>query len=465
VWTLNNPNTIREKLDERDTEQVSWRIEPFGWDKDERIYYVLDDNRLYRREDAPPPPEEAPKSKAKAKPKKGRSTRSNKRRRVSRTIPETSPEEEDEPVKDESNGIKEEPEEPRMDSFAYKEWELIAVSMDDYTEFIDTIRKSRDPNEKSLVKDIEKHVFPILLEQEEERKRKEVRRLRELENLQKLATAKRSSRLAGKMEKVKEQQEKEEAERKHLADLEMAHKEQERLEQMEHARESRRETREQRLKEREMKRILEEERQKQDAELLLKLESADQDADAERARASQRKLKADIEKRKRELENLQQDDSWYFDCSKCGVHGPNLDDGSHSMACDKCNVWQHSKCHGIKKETAEREDFHFVCEDCKRKSENPVPPLKLRFGTSPKTAQSDSFNGHLQQSPPKAPVFLPQQGLPSVSRPTGPFPSTLPPSRPAGGLVYPGPPRPPPNGVQRPDSSGYGRPQEVARSK
>jgi hypothetical protein len=455
-------------LDERETEQINWRIEPFGWDKDERIYYVLDDNRLYRRTDAPPPPEEAPKSKAKAKAKKGKNTRSNKRRRVSRTIPETSPEDEDEePVKNETNGADEEREEERMDSFAYREWELIAVSMDEYVAFIDTIRKSRDPNEKTLVKDIEKHVFPILLEQEEERKRKEARRLHELEILQKMASAKRSTRLAGKMEKVKEQQEKEEAERKRLADLEMAHKEQERLEQMEHARESRRETREQRLKEREMKRILEAERLQQEEELLKKLESEGKNTDADRARISERKLKSDMEKRKRELENLQQDDSWYFDCSKCGVHGPNLDDGSHSMACDKCNVWQHSKCHGIKKETAERDDFHFICEDCKKKMENPVPPLKLRFGTSPKSTPSGTFNGHHQQSPPKAPSFLSpqQQGHLPVSRPTGPFPSSLPPPHPAGGLVYPGPPRPPPNGVQGPASSGFGQPQEAPRCK
>jgi hypothetical protein len=454
-------------LDEKDTEQINWRIEPFGWDKDERIYYVLDDNRLYRRTDASPPPEEPTKPKVKAKSKKGRSTRSNKRRRVSRTIPETSPEDEDdEPVKEDRNGVDEEPEPPRMDAFAYKEWELIAISMDEYAAFIDTIRKSRDANERALVKDIEKHVFPILLEQEEERKRKEARRLRELENLQKLATAKRSSRLAGKMEKIKEQQEKEEIERKRLADLEMAYKEQEKLEQMEHARESRRETREQRLREREMKRILEEERLQQEEELLKKLESEGKDADAERARISERKLKADMQKRKKELETLQQDDSWYFDCSKCGVHGPNLDDGSHSMACDKCSVWQHSKCHGIKKETAEREDFHFICEDCKKKMENPVPPLKFRFGNSPKSTQPNTFNAHLQQPPPSAPNFMPQQqGLPPVSRPTVPFPTSLPPPRPSSVLVYPGPPRPPPNGVPRPLSSGLGQPHEAARSK
>ena len=32
------------------------RIEPTGWDSDDRTYYILDDNRLYRMTQAPPTP-------------------------------------------------------------------------------------------------------------------------------------------------------------------------------------------------------------------------------------------------------------------------------------------------------------------------------------------------------------------------------------------------------------------------
>jgi len=62
------------------------------------------------------------------------------------------------------------------------------------------------------------------------------------------------------------------------------------------------------------------------------------------------------------------------------------DDGSHSVACEKCNVWQHSSCLGISKEDAEKDDFHFVCHDCKRKQEEAnkpkIPPLKFRVSAS-----------------------------------------------------------------------------------
>ena len=41
-------------------------------------------------------------------------------------------------------------------------------------------------------------------------------------------------------------------------------------------------------------------------------------------RMSERHLKAEVEKRKRALEELAQEKDWIFDCSGCGVHGENL---------------------------------------------------------------------------------------------------------------------------------------------
>ena len=62
------------------------------------------------------------------------------------------------------------------------------------------------------------------------------------------------------------------------------------------------------------------------------------------------------------------------------------DDGSHSVACEKCNVWQHSACLGISQGAAEKEDFHFVCSGCKRKEEDAkrpkIPSLKFKVGSS-----------------------------------------------------------------------------------
>lgn len=49
-------------------------------------------------------------------------------------------------------------------------------------------------------------------------------------------------------------------------------------------------------------------------------------------------------------------------------------------------MWQHSECHGIKQAEAEREDFHFICADCKHRIEDAkkpkLPSLKFRVSSS-----------------------------------------------------------------------------------
>jgi len=78
-------------------------------------------------------------------------------------------------------------------------------------------------------------------------------------------------------------------------------------------------TREQRLKEREVKRILHEEE-------LAKLESREpsEHGKGADARLSERNRKAAVEKTQRVLEELKDDDDWDFDCAICGVNGKNL---------------------------------------------------------------------------------------------------------------------------------------------
>lgn len=112
-------------------------------------------------------------------------------------------------------------------------WECIAVTHDDYQIFLESIRKSRDPNEKALNKRINDQVMPIIERRVEAQRQKVAKKQRELENLQKMANAKRSSRLAGKQEARKAEEDAAEAERKRLADLEMAHKEQQRQRKLE----------------------------------------------------------------------------------------------------------------------------------------------------------------------------------------------------------------------------------------
>lgn len=122
------------------------------------------------------------------------------------------------------------------DGFGGAKWECIAVTFDEYKEFLAGIQKSRDADEKALYKRITAEVLPVIEKRAELQERKAAQRRRELENLEKLATAKRSSRLAGKAEKQREVQEAEDAERKRKEDLVMARREQERQSKMEEVR-------------------------------------------------------------------------------------------------------------------------------------------------------------------------------------------------------------------------------------
>lgn len=289
------------------------RIEEVGYDKKERLYFVLDDNRLYRQTDPPPPPPPAPKPKANSRRGKA-AARANKRRKTMEAAGLIIDGDGDAGgvATIEGNG-----DTIADDGFGGRRWECIAINLAQYREFLGTIEKSRDEDEKALHARITTEVLPVIEKAEESQLRKMARKQKEMINMQKLATAKRSSRLASKMEKEREEQEALEAERRRKADLLEAKKDQERQKKMEEARESRMMTREQRLKEREYKRILQEEE-------LASLSEDNKKVDAGEARMSERHLKAEMEKRKKELAALAQEDEWSFDCSKCGVYGENL---------------------------------------------------------------------------------------------------------------------------------------------
>ncbi|KAJ5707051.1 hypothetical protein N7488_006852 [Penicillium malachiteum] len=391
VWTFWNVDRIRDKMPEKkETEQLQWRIEEFGYDREGRSYYVLDDNRLYRRTEPaiPPPP----------RPKKKPKSRSSRASRASRRVSGLAAEEhdEDENKTDTANGDSGEDQ--------YK-WECIAVTLPEYQAFLETIHKSKDADEQYLRDRIEEHVIPLLEKVEEAQHRKRIKREKELQNMQLLAGAKRSSRLAQKEERERAEKEAVEAARKREADLAEARREQARQKQLEQERQSRMMTREQRTRDREQKRLLHEAELERIAEEQAKLERGE-------GRVSARHLKAELEKSQKNLADLTQEDEWVFDCSGCGTYGENIDDGSHSVACEKCNVWQHSSCLGIAKEDAEKEDFHFVCRDCKRKEEEAnrpkIPPLKFRVSSSaspqstPPTAQKRKVED--DETGPSSPV-------------------------------------------------------------
>lgn len=448
-------------------DQTIQRVEEFGYDRDDRQYYLLDDNRLYRRTEPPLPA--APKAKAKANTKKAQAAkrRASERRRIEDSEePDIEEEETSTPVPEETNGeVQGTPAGADVDTFGGYKWECVAITLPDYQDLVESLKKTKDPNEKALRQRLIAEVIPIIEAAEERQRRKIERRERELMAMEKMATAKRSSRIAGRVEREKKEVEEAEAERKRVADLAAARRDQERQDQMDKDRQSRMMTREQRIKDREFKRILAEEEIARAAEEQKRIEEGG-------ARGSERQLKDRIAKNKKELEELEEEDEWTFDCSGCGVYGKNLDDGSHSVACEKCNVWQHSKCLKISKAEAEKDDFHFVCRDCKRKEEeakrpktmikfkmtssSPAPPSPARVASSPQKPQPFSMEvpRYTQYRPPS-------QGSMVNGYPPQPYPMQAYPTQPAPGYVQRQPNGYPSYPYQH---QGYGmyQPQQVA---
>ncbi|KAL2423402.1 hypothetical protein ABEF95_008175 [Exophiala dermatitidis] len=381
VWTFWNPDRIREKMPEhpREVDQTEWRIEEFGYDRHDRQYYLLDDNRFYRRTDPPLPA--APKAKPKANSKKAIAARRRESKRLK--LESQTPDVEDQ--QDHNNHNTQATEDKKqesweVDTFGGYKWECIAITLSEYQELCESLKKSKDPNEKALRDRLIEEVIPVIEAAEEKQRRKIERRERELMMMEKMVGAKRSSRLADKQERERREAEQAEAERKRQEELAAARREQARQEKMERERQYRMMTREQRIKDREYKRLLKEEELARDSLEQKRIEEG-------QIRGSGRHLQDRIEKNKKELEELNAEEDWTFDCSGCGMHGKNFDDGSHSVACERCNVWQHSKCLGISKLAAEKEDFHFICNDCKRKEEDAKKPkISLKFKVGPSSS-------------------------------------------------------------------------------
>lgn len=485
-------------------------MDEFGWDRDDRVYYLLDDDRLYRRTEPPLPP--PPKAKPKANTKKAQAARRRASKRLRIEDSET-PDVEDQADAADNDETKQDiqgtPSGADANTLGGYKWECVAITLSDYQDLVDSFKKTKDPNEQALRERLTAEVMPIIEAAEEKQRRKIERRERELLAMEKMQHAKRSSRIAGKHEREKADREAAEAERKRAADLAAAHKEQERQERMDNDRQSRMMTREQRIKDREYKRILAEEE--------LARAAAEQEAiEKGEARGSERQVKDRIAKNQKKLEEIKKEDEWTFDCSGCGVYGRNIDDGSHSISCEKCSVWQHSKCLKISEEEAERDDFHFICSDCRRKEEEANRPkikLQLKFGQSssppqPAPAQvvpsprkqsfsavevprhpinQPAMNGY--QPHHNGPAYGPRPPVPSANGhaapsyspnpaaqrnypfimspyqnatsppPLQPSPSSFPPLQPGQQWGYPPPPQQYPS--QRPGSSGhhYGPPQ------
>ncbi|KAL5606156.1 uncharacterized protein BROUX77_003349 [Berkeleyomyces rouxiae] len=404
-WIMINADKLRDRMaDLNDTDHTGWRIEPYGWDSLDRTYFVLDDNRIYRLTDAPEPTPQPSKSKKSRRTQRS-GGRSSKRRRVSQAAGVDSADaEEEEPA---SEPLADEPEPHADDGLGGAKWECVAVGYSEVAAFLATLQKTKDENEKILRDQIKEHLLPILEKQETSRKRKHQQREKELENLAKLANAKRSSRLAVKQEQKNQEENAREEERRQQEHHVKARKEEQARLKREKERDQRLRARIRRVKDREARKLVHQQE-------LTRLSSQSTEI-PEGQRLSGRRLQAEIERQKQALAALDDEDDWIFDCV-CGVHG-QVDDGTHSLACELCNVWLHSKCVGVDQHDAEQPDFNFVCASCKRREEDeanrPRTVIKLKVGQAavePAAAAADgsaapgadNFQEPLSQEPPPA---------------------------------------------------------------
>lgn len=422
------------------------RIEPYGWDRQDRTYFVLDDNRLYRLTDAPPPPPQLKKNTKKARA----AQRASKRRRLS---PGAASDVDD--ANDETSNAGAAAE-AKDDGLGGMSWECIAVTLDEVRQFLSTIQKSKDANEKTLRDQIQNHLLPILEKQEESRKRKQLQREKELLSLEKMAHAKRSSRLAGKLEQQKMEERAREEERKRREEESARRKEEQQRLKMERERDHRLMSRERRLREREVRRRLHEEE-------LAQLSEDSKEASSASARMSERRRLAQIERNKKALQELEEEeDDWIFDCA-CGVYG-QVDDGTHSVACERCNTWQHSKCLGIDEQEADQEDFHFICSSCRRREDaanDPRPQkIKIKVNRHPDPASAPSEQtadeGETASQQPRTQSVVELQAQPSSNLLDG--------SKPSGAI--PRPSMQEPSAVQslQPGAQNPNLPEQVIRS-
>ncbi|KAI9891195.1 MAG: hypothetical protein M1814_003038 [Vezdaea aestivalis] len=401
-WTLTKPEILREKMNESESDQLLWRMELYGWDAQDREYFLLDDNRLYRQTEAisqvarePSPPPWKPKANTKKAKAARRASRRLERLAANQLNSDTQSNEADDAKSNEPS-----PKKARTDELS---WECVAVTLEQYKDILDSLKKTRDPNEKKLRARIVEDVLPQIEKAEEEQKRKAAKHEKEMINLQKIAGAKRSGRLAAKQDREKAEEEALQEAKAKEAEQVMARKEEQRARKLEEERNSRLFSREQRANERDSRRAL---REEELATLEMEVEAQSED---HQARISERRRKAREESLRREIDELNEAD-WYFDCSVCGVHGRNQDDGTPIIACDKCSVWQHVACLGLQVEVAS-DDFEFTCSLClerikaeKRAALNPPIKLKLKRSemqsSSPPTSAAPYTNGYISKATP-----------------------------------------------------------------
>ncbi|KAF3158278.1 hypothetical protein TWF788_004796 [Orbilia oligospora] len=367
MWIISNTDSFRSKIDPHKVmDHTDWRIDPIGWDSKGNTYYQFDNGYLYCRAEPLLPVYQKWKS------RKGTGSRS-KRRKVSA-------EEENE-----FGQIEFPPDE--NDVFVSQiEWKCLCSTLEEYRALVARFEKSKNLDEKELRKVILEDIIPVLEKEEQKRKKKLLEEERELARLELLSHRKRSARVDERVAKRREAEEREQALRRDHEEQERQEREDTKRQRDEQARIAKLEERERRLQERELRA---KQREEERAKLL------DPDATESEDNGKGRKSSRQKEKRKAELDI--EDNNWVFDCI-CGVNGVNYDDGTLSIACDRCGVWQHTACLNVPTSVAEESEF--VCDRCQDKERAAMsPPIKIKLRLT-RPLSSDTEVGDNINPPP-----------------------------------------------------------------
>ncbi|KAK9478698.1 hypothetical protein V1514DRAFT_330176, partial [Lipomyces japonicus] len=372
----------------KEAEEIQWRVDPLGSDSEGKIYYLLDDNRLYARTDPLPSKEEETKPKARQPAKKRRKRkaystwrpepRRSKRRRTQELSPEVEEngnddeeveEDEDLPSEDHTRdvsnaglvdieGLLEHSRDGESRWFCvcatYHQWKEFEVKLGKI------VRDRTKKLERQLHSVLVSHVLPVIESIEQERIEHEEAKLKEIEKMRQHENRKRSSRIVSMAEHRKHEEELQLA--REAAVEEKARKKAERKMKAElvKQREARLETREIKLAKK--KEALEAKLALQattDAQVVHSAVSPSPDTKSP-ARTTERYSSVETESRRISLRQSSRRQSgnpvtpsltepsnfpqnWYFDCV-CGRFGENYDDGELSVCCSKCDIWLHVAC-------------------------------------------------------------------------------------------------------------------------
>ncbi|KAI3658597.1 hypothetical protein MP638_006268 [Amoeboaphelidium occidentale] len=336
------------KMKSAEDEENLWRVDPIGYDFKGNIYWLFDDNRMYRQT---LPEDQRPKFKT--------------RRRAGQ--------------QDNSDDQKQDAILSDVDPDIIEEdgsyWKPVCITLEDWTEFPKRFESSTHPRDKSfykfLINDITPQVIPVLTEKKKKK---------ELEFA--LQNRKRSTRLGSRFEEVEARKKEQEYYEEHPDEIPKSRTEifMERRERNQKKREE--EEKERKIREREERTLRREQaaalKRLKEEEVKKKEETVTQQTEQKKGKPQERS------KKKRGGSKKQQQQGWMFDCY-CGVSGENLDDGLPMVCCEVCKDWKHISCTEDRMRAEGKEvtpewtsQGEYVCSNCEEEpsKKKPTKPAK-----------------------------------------------------------------------------------------